>query len=433
VTPLGWAPLLAPFAKPGPMAALTFAKYLGAGAWLASAGVWIRRIAGLGARALAVALIALAVTTPLAAWAVAGMETGLVLALTTFGLGLGNAGRGALGIAAALRPELLPWTFVLSVGDALLDRAQGPRRVRATVWALLAALGPFVSVALVRTWLFGAAYPLALVAKPPDADAGLRYALGALALSGPPFLLLAGRGLSRLSSRGRLLVLATLVHVAVIAMAGGDWMPFYRLFVPVLPGVIGAGAELAAASSLALTGLRAGLLVASAAVVAVGLGPSARRVGSQRAQLIAAAGPALRGAHHVATLDVGWVGAATSASIVDLAGVTDPRIARLPGGHTTKRLPDDLLEARDVDALVLLAERPDLRLWPDLRFARAVEARVVTLASAERFVPEKRIELAGTTQAYIIARRRPEVVVAPQDASSGLQAGFARGEQRLAE
>jgi hypothetical protein len=54
------------------------------------------------------------------------------------------------------------------------------------------------------------------------------------------------------------------------------------------------------------------------------------------------------GASRVATLDVGWVGAALpGAEIVDLAGVTDPEIAALPGGHTSKR----------VDAAMLLARR----------------------------------------------------------------------------
>jgi hypothetical protein len=70
--------------------------------------------------------------------------------------------------------------------------------------------------------------------------------------------------------------------------------------------------------------------------------------------------PWIASARVVAGLDVGWLGvAAPNAAIVDLAGVTDPSIARLPGGHTTKRLPEGLLDDRSVDAVVLLASPGD--------------------------------------------------------------------------
>jgi hypothetical protein len=81
-------------------------------------------------------------------------------------------------------------------------------------------------------------------------------------------------------------------------------------------------------------------------------------------------------------------------------------IARLPGGHTSKRLPDSLLERRDVDALVLLADQPELSRWPELRFVRVAERRILNLASADRFSPVGVVPLLGTTQAYVIALKK---------------------------
>ncbi|HWA74975.1 MAG TPA: hypothetical protein VG937_21690 [Polyangiaceae bacterium] len=407
VTPLGWAPLLVPFAASGPWAALLAARWLGAGAWFLTAAYLGLRFAALGTRAVVVGVLALLATVPLAAWAVAGMETGLVTALATLSLARGFLARLSLGLCAALRPELLPWALTVTLGDALVGSESTAKRLRSAVSALALALGPFVVVALLRDLLFGAAYPLSLLAKPSDLSSGLRYALGGLLLSGPFWLLAAGPAFGRLSGRGRVQAVAALVHVFALALAGGDWMSLYRLFVPVLPSVILVGAELAQRSSRFASGVRLALALGASAVLAISLGPSARGVLAQRRELIEGAGPLLAGARRVAALDVGWVGAATAATIVDLAGVTDPTVARLAGGHTSKRLPDSFLEAREVDAVVLLAEAPTFAPLSEQRFPRIVERRVPTLASAELFRVVGILPLRGTRQHYLVARRDP--------------------------
>ena len=264
-----------------------------------------------------------------------------------------------------------------------------------------------MAVAVIRTLIFGAAYPLAAVAKPADAASGLRYGLGALALTGPVWCALGLAGVRR-SGPLRVYWVAALVHVVVLVAVGGDWMPFHRLFVPVLPSLIYAGAELAQHEPLWKTSLRLGASLFVSSQLFIWRGPSARGVERQRAELIAGTRPLLAGARRVATLDIGWVGASTAARVVDLAGVTDPSVAQLAGGHTSKRLPDSFLESRDVDALVLLIEDSSEQLWPDAKFARAVEARIMSLTGAERFVPVGTVRLVGTRQAYVIARRRDE-------------------------
>ncbi len=188
VTPLGYAQLLSLFGHGDPGGVLgTFAaaKWFGLLAWLAAAGLLARLIAGVGERALRFTPLAIvALSAPLAAWAVSGMETGFVTLLTTLGLFGGLGGALVLGVAAALRPELLPFAWVLVAGNAFFSQ----RSSRPVAWSLLVGfvLVPTLLVALLRLVYFGRAVPLSFYAKPSDFAHGLRYALRAFAFTGLP-------------------------------------------------------------------------------------------------------------------------------------------------------------------------------------------------------------------------------------------------------
>jgi hypothetical protein len=413
VTPLGYAYVLAPAAATGPLSALVFAKWLGAGAWLAAAGFVGSELSRAGRLALGTGIAALLVCTPLAAWAVSGMETAVVTLLATLALGRSRFSALAAGLAAGLRPELGLWAFVLTFGRAAFEplNGAGSARARALVVArsLSLGLGPLLLVAVVRTLAFGHAYPLSALAKPSDLPHGAIYAVSAWLHTGPPWLVLAALATYRgLSIRSRVAVVAAVAHFLALLLVGGDWMPLYRLVVPVLPGLILAGGELNQRSGPGwASALRLLAALAVALNLAWSLGPSAARVGSQRAALIDGARPVLAGAQRVGTLDVGWVGAATGATIVDFAGVTDPTVARLGGGHTSKRLPPNFLESRAVDALVVLAERPRLVPLAELAVMRGVEARLAALDGASNFRPLRIVPLLGTNQGYVIYRRAP--------------------------
>jgi hypothetical protein len=113
-----------------------------------------------------------------------------------------------------------------------------------------------------------------------------------------------------------------------------------------------------------------------------------------RSTLVDRARPALAGAEVVAALDVGWVGAATDARVVDLAGLTDPAIAALPGGHTSKRVDLAMLLERDVDTVVVYGE------------PRLVEQRLTRSALfGERFAHSATLPF-GVDQRYEVFRRR---------------------------
>jgi hypothetical protein len=140
--------------------------------------------------------------------------------------------------------------------------------------------------------------------------------------------------------------------------------------------------------------------------------PAARSVEPDRERLIDRVAPLVVGASHLASADVGWPSAATEATIVDLGGVTDPEIAALPGGHTSKKVDGALLLAKGTRALLLYAEASALPLdsWRDAVFPRVVEARladsdlVASHFRATAFVP---LGATGTGYYVLVARRSP--------------------------
>jgi hypothetical protein len=400
--------VLAPFAQQGPLAALYFAKCFGAAAWIASAA-WIggraAREAG-ASKARLVVLLPLALCAPLGAWAGAGMETGIVVALCT--VAVGSAAPLAVlaaGLAAAMRPELIPWSVALALGGMVAQRRGASGAAR----ALLLAAGPAALVAVARLVVFDHLVPLAFYAKPSDFEHGAFYVAASLLWTGAPLLVAAPWSIRRLDPRSRAVLVAAAVHGAALVFAGGDWMAFFRLFAPILPGLFLVGARLAAVAPPWATAVRVALASAMSALLLVTKGAEARGVLADRRALIDQAGPLLRGAHAVAALDVGWVGAATDADVVDLAGITDESIGRLRGGHTSKRIPEALLRHRHVDALVLLASGPvTTETLATAPWARAVEGRVAHEAAELGFEVRATLKLGHTAQQYVVLTLQSE-------------------------
>jgi hypothetical protein len=369
VTPLPWPFILAPLARAPALVVLARATALGLGAWLAAAGGWGiavgRADAPLWGKGVALGLLALCL--PVAAHAISGMETAVAMAIATVGSIAVSPWRVCVlaGLVASLRPEMAPWAIALSIGVGPLERAP--------VRALIAA-APFTACAVTRVLVFGSAAPLAVMAKPSDLPHGLAYAGIAALVSLAPIALCAPLALVRVRDRATAIAGAGVVHFAAIIAVGGDWMPFGRLAAPVVPSLLYAFVLASGRMSRPFAAVRVALAGSLAAYVLVRSAPAGRHVESHVAALVRAAGPELSGARRIAALDVGWPTAASEATIIDLAGLTDPEIAALPGGHTSKH----------VDAAMLLERDPDVILlyWGmkggERVFRRAVEARIAS-------------------------------------------------------
>jgi hypothetical protein len=353
------------------------------------------------------ALLLIPVSAPLAAWSVAGLETGVAtsiasIAISLIALGSPRAGALFLGLAAALRPELVPFAFIAALAPSPGKAAPEWKSLFARL--LLAGL-PFAFVATVRFIVFGRPTPLAVLAKPSDPSLGLKYAIACFLLAGP-IAIVAPFAVRRAERFARVVSAAVLVHFAAIAIAGGDWMPLSRLVVPVLPACVIVAAHVASVADVRATALRMLLAIAGEIFVMVKVGPAAARVGPDRLELIRQLEPVLRDARVVGALDVGWIGAATDASIVDFAGLTDPAIAVLPGGHTTKRINLSMIDKRKIDTLVLLRVRETQTAtpWTDTAFDRGVEQRIARFPGiADEFVVIAESSMPGLP--YIVLRR----------------------------
>ncbi|RZO51712.1 MAG: hypothetical protein EVA89_33115 [Sandaracinaceae bacterium] len=259
----------------------------------------------------------------------------------------------ALGLSVAalawLRPELAVFSCVL-----LLSL----RRHRLLAWGL--AFCGAAGVVAFRLALFDHALPLAAAAKPADLANGFGYLARALVVVfGLGGLLPLGLA-AREDRAARPLVLALLGHAGAVALAGGDWMPGFRLFVPVIPlyAYLAAGPiarRLPAWRGWALLAGSALLPLASYLVVL----PLARDAGQARET----AGEGLatwleRHSCRVALVDVGFLAYRSGVEVVDLGGITDPDVAYLPGGHAAKELDVGWLAARDPDTIVLSSRAP---------------------------------------------------------------------------
>jgi hypothetical protein len=326
---------------------LRAAKVLGAATMLLAAAqlVECERRRGLGRVTSWLAATLLATSLPLVTWSVAGLETGLAtLALVALAVSARAPAAIAAGSMAWLRPELVPAALLLA----------GTRKRALPVVA--SCVFGVASVAVFRWRWFGDPWPMTASAKPASLSHGLGYLGDALRV--PASLAVAlGAGLAARAARGSLrLALALLVHGLAVLLAGGDWMPAARLFAPVAPLAI-----IVVARGLARLKLRrralafavaAALLVVRAASLRTDL-PVARRVADHAPALDALVAALPKGPAPLVALDIGWLGARVPGPIVDLAGLTEPRIARARGAHLDKHVDGAWLEQTAPRALIL--------------------------------------------------------------------------------
>jgi hypothetical protein len=411
VTPLPWPLVLLPFAHGPPLAVLARAKAIGLVAWVIAGAVLGHAIGATSRCAswvkLAI-LAAVALSVPLSAHAVSGMETSLATLLATLAAVSHRRPFAAAilgGCAASLRPEMAPWAVAVSMGFAVETWAPGWR----CLGAAALALGPFTSCALIRWFVWGRPAPLALWAKPSDVHHGLAYVGAALVVTVVPLLAAAPVAAWRSPVAASLLVAAA-VHALALVLVGGDWMPYARLMVPIVPSLAYAGAVLAVQARPWATAARGAGAITLGLFLQIHNGGQGRHVGQERAELIRVAQPWLEPFHAVAALDIGWVGAATEQDIVDLAGLTDPAIAALAGGHTSKRVSGRFLLDRNADALLLYASAgmssDRLDGWQTAIYPRRVEARLAEdPVVARRFVPLAWLPLGERGAGYVLLQR----------------------------
>ena len=301
--------------------------------------------------------------TSLAYNATSGLETGLwaflfAAAVERAGVALRGDARAAVLCGACL--GLLAWTRPegvlaggLFVGLLLLWREQRATALRAAV-----PFGTLVAGLCALRWsVYGELVPNTFYAKPPSSSLGFGYvgyfAIFGLGVVGP----VAAVPALRRQVFPKLLAGVAAVLLLGTLWSGGDWMPgFRRLTLPTLVVflLMGVGCALARtdgwrrACALGVAGV-----LAAHAFTAVTLAQRSFSHDAMRELALSAEHTA--GVEEVALADIGIFGWHFRGSILDLAGLTDAHIARLPGVHGEKAWDEDYFRERSPELVLVVA------------------------------------------------------------------------------
>ena len=329
------------------------------------------------------------VQSNLVVWSIAGLETGLATLLATFVFVFATtmarpanikvsagAFAASAGLLATLRPESLPFC-VLACLLAFRAKDWGTMLRWAAVPVAAALL-----LATVRLAAFGHPLPLSYFAKSGGVDVG--YVVFGLIITTAVVPLIVAAVQAESESSGELRAGLSLLGVWLIsvAWAGGDWMPGFRLLVPILPGI---GWLLARTFSNVGVSLRVsfGMCLLVSALDAFVQVPRAKEAGERRLQEGAALVRAVESAADegpVALVDIGLIGYETGLGVLDLGGVTDPRVGKALGAYLAKQIDIGLIESAAPALIVLHSAYPlDIKegQWPNL-FGYPIENWVYT-------------------------------------------------------
>jgi hypothetical protein len=411
-----WLPPLVLAARMGVDPAIV-SKLLGGACALAAAWLLVDTLArrSLFRRSALAAVPFVLSSVPFAIWAVAGLETAgaglLALLLARAALARPRPQIALAALASAgvawIRPELVP--FALTLVSYVVFRAG-----RKGLLALLGLALGLLAVAAFRIALFGDPWPMVAHAKPPVLGFGANYVFVTVArASGLWLLLVFAWGLGRAHAREWVLTAALAVHALAVLLAGGDWMPGMRLFAPVVPvaalalGPMLARRSLDAPRKVLVGGL---LLFALRSVEMAEELHGAREGGTELARTARELSLALRGVDGpVVALDVGALAYWSGAQVVDLGGLTEPRVAHAPGGHLDKRVDSAWLEQLAPARIVLHSrERPKVDEHGRVRWFAGypVEQHVLAMPWVLRGYRVERVIEHASNYFYVVLARR---------------------------
>ncbi|GAY15111.1 hypothetical protein [Mycobacterium sp. shizuoka-1] len=202
--------------------------------------------------AIALLLAVIAVSPFLNVYNSSGMETALVTFLLTLTVLLYSRWRGdqrlehaigfavTLGVLSISRPEAVIYPIAIYAGIIVLGMRGAGDRLRYTCLTAVIVSAIIAAFIAFRLFYYGDLFPNPLYAKNNPGlttlRAGVRYVALFAAMAVAPYALLA------LAKRAPLLVRAQLpIYLVIVAQAafatyaGGDWMPAFRLMLPVVP------------------------------------------------------------------------------------------------------------------------------------------------------------------------------------------------------
>ena len=359
-----WVVTLASLAWIGleiPISAQVLGAILSILAWIGM--VLILRRSGSSKYAAWIAGLWLAASGSYAMWSMSGLETGLVavLVILSYGLlareelhGSGYLSAFSLALLGLARAEGAIFFVSALVLKAVMHlRGQSARTVRQDTKWLLAFVIPFLGFMIWRVSYYGYLVPNAVFAKSGGgylyhALRGAHYTFQFLTAGAALLVfLIAVASLARFDRPiVRYGVVGLAAYSALILLAGGDWMPQFRFFAPVMPLIcmLGAiGLEAIGEHWKSLGANRATALAATLATLIFGLFLGGSIQVSEIDRSVRAFVAPTRGGHDRATwlrensasgdsialVDSGILAYETELSVIDMIGLNDAYIAHL--------------------------------------------------------------------------------------------------------
>lgn len=278
------------------------------------------------------------------------------------------------------------WSFVALTSVAFYVRPEaGLLGLLGTAWLALSAPRAERVIVLLRTtvafvllvgpylvwkqWYFGSIVPMTIRAKEPVPLQGLAYvAENLLPIAGVLVLAAVLLWRKELSRKRKVLLALWAIYALATVGVGPDWMPRGRLMVPMLAVLFLAvdGALVASVARRNPVWCRVLALAGCLLFVGVSAAWSVDLHGRYRGQLeedkrLAALIHALHegGIRSIATVNIGLVGyTAMDIRVIDLVGLCDAHIGRLPGAHLAKAPDATYLASRNIDAFILTSSHP---------------------------------------------------------------------------
>lgn len=294
---------------------------------------------------------------------------------------------GAAALAPWVRPEA-PWLGISALAQLTLLRGEERNAALLRLRSGMLVLGAsWLLLLAARYGIFQQLFPNTYYAKPRDLSHSLQYLNQAFSTPWVWALLAcAAVALWHAEARYRGYFVAGCSWVAACALEGGDWMPQARMLLPAF--VLWS---LAAGAIGSMEPLRVRRALSVGLVLLLALGSSAHLAQADRSQRSL---DSLRreyrkltttmqesGARSVAAIDIGELGFSTDFEILDLAGLTDTRIAHAPGAHMNKEF--DLgyvFDERQPDLIVVRLQDAEIR--PEEGIIRLPAAKAMSLIEA---------------------------------------------------
>lgn len=304
-------------------------------------------------------------------YSVTGLETVFFAGLiATICLGLVGRLPSAVTLVACLivpwvRPEA-PWLAVIFIIVILQSANKFASFKKLLAPALVLLISQF-SLLLVRFYIFNDFLPNTYYEKEASVSSGISYLVSAFSTPWLLLIVLTAIALSRFSQH-RVLIACAFAWLLTPLITGSDWMDHFRFLLPaLLLFILSINTEVYRKGNYALVTIIAASVMCSAYFFYAYQSNSRSTISSKNSLVMIEAEYKWlqrwlnnEGVESVALIDIGKFAYNYNFEVLDLGGLTDKTIAKMPGKHMQKTIPVAYILARKPGSIIIrLSNHPE--------------------------------------------------------------------------